>query len=359
MNILTFNKESIEANHNVKAQWEEVKQGRKVYETAQNNLVDQFGSSLNAESFAKNSAGILTRDFYREVDNTITEVRDNDQGREFVTDLMSIATPLPIGKTVRLYTNGGDINDVVARSMDGNTPNIFDYLETDNDGDPVPIFTGGVGINWRHWSGLETENIDLVTQSQRRKLVKVYSNIADYFLNGDSEIKVNGYEGQGIKNHRHTKKVNLGASGSNINLTTATADEIIKFFSDDFATELDANYVDMVDKMWVSPEIARRLAEPYSKSGDFKEGTLGDYVLRYGRVGEFKRTFKMSGNEFFAYVKNKETITPLVGAAVSMIPVPRTMPMDNYNFLIWAAVGLQIKGDANGRGGVFYAADLG
>lgn len=34
------------------------------------------------------------------------------------------------------------------------------------------------------------------------------------------------------------------------------------------------------------------------------------------------------------------------------------MPNANYDFMIWALMGIQIKADVNGRGGVFYAANL-
>jgi len=363
VNCMTFNKAAIESDRRTKAQFNELNSIRKFHNIDQKNILGVYGNAMDEVTFQKNSAGILTRDWWREVDNVITEVRDHDQGREFVTDLMGVASPLPIGKTVKLYTNGGDIEGSVERSMDGHTPTVFDYLETETDGDPVPIFSAGVGINWRHWSGLETENVDLLTSSQRRKTVKVMSDIADYFLDGDAKIKEKSYEGQGIRNHRHTKKINLGAGGVNINLVTATNDEIIAFYTKDFAKELDDNYVAFVDKMWVTPALGRRLSEPYSKSGEFKEGTLGDYILRYGRIKEFKVTFKLTGkagdgNEFFCYVKNKMFISPLVGASVGMVPMARMNPMDNYNFLIWGAMGLQIQGDVNDRGGVFYAADL-
>jgi hypothetical protein len=78
-----------------------------------------------------------------------------------------------------------------------------------------------------------------------------------------------------------------------------------------------------------------------------------------GRIGDIRQTFKLTGNEFLCYVRSKEYITPLVGAPMSTVPVPRVMPYDNFNFALYAAVGLQIKADVNGRGGVFYAGNLG
>jgi hypothetical protein len=345
-------------NHNHAAQYSELMQRRVTHNQAQKNILAAHGGSLDVNAYQKNEVGILTRDFWREVDNQAIEIRDNDQGREFLTDLMGIATPLNIGKTAKLYTVGTDISGEVARSMDGQTPFGYDQVDYETDGDPVPIFQGGYGVNWRHWAGVNSENVDLVLDSQRRKMVKILSDMADYVLDGDAKIKAGGFAGQGIRNHRNTKKVNVGAAGYNINLTTATADEIMTFFTRDFAKDLDDNYVQQLDVAWVSPEIMRRLQTPYSGAAAFKEGTLEDYIVRYGRIRSFRRTFKMSGNEFFGYVRSRDAITPLVGAAVATVPLPRTMPHSNYQFEIWGAMGLQIKADSAGRGSVFYVAAL-
>ncbi|CNJ18647.1 Uncharacterised protein [Yersinia aldovae] len=342
------------------AQYRALQEERKIAANAQTNITNGLiqGGMVNSESYVKNEAGILTRDFWREVDNQIIQIRDNDQGREFLTDLQSIGTPLNPGKTAKLYTKGTDISDEVTISMDAQPPRYNDHTDADTDGDPVPAFTAGFGVNWRHWTAMKSENIDLVIESQARKMVKVFSTIADYYLDGSSRAKAGTYQGQGIRNHRNTKKIDLGASGANINLVTATNDQIIAFYNQYFAKTLDDNYVDAVDVMWISPEIRRRLDAPLSQSGNYKEGTLREEIMRFSRIKAFKSTFKMKGNEFFAYVRNKEYISPLIGAPVSVVPVPRLMPNANYDFMIWALLGVQIKADINGRGGVFYAAAM-
>lgn len=356
--MIVFDGKYLQTNANHRAQFGALNEQRRVYNNAQRHLMQLHGNSLDQSTYVKNEAGILTKDFWREVDNQAIEIRDNDQGREFITDLMGVSTALNVGKTARLYTVAGDIADDVSRSMDGQAPYTYDHVDYDTDGDPIPIFQAGYGVNWRHWQGLQSENVDLVLDSNRRKMVKVMSDIADYMLDGDAKIKAGGFAGQGIRNHRNTKKVNLGAGGLNINLTTATNDDIVTFFTQTFAKELDDNYVDALDVVWVSPEIMRRLQSPYSLSGGFKEGTLEEYIIRYSRISSFRRTFKLTGNELFGYVRNRDFITPLVGAAVSTVPLFRPMPMSNYNFSIWGAMGLQIKADSQGRGGVFYCASL-
>jgi hypothetical protein len=151
----------------------------------------------------------------------------------------------------------------------------------------------------------------------------------------------------------------LNLSGVDLTASATTNDAILSFWNQDFAIHLDANYVPgKIDVVWISPEIERRMNVPFSNSQGFKGGTLKTYILEFGRVGEFKTTYKLSGNEFLAYERNSDAISPLVAQAVGTVPVERRTPRANFNFEIWGAMGLQIKADANGRSSVFYAAKL-
>ena len=49
------------------------------------------------------------------------------------------------------------------------------------------------------------------------------------------------------------------------------------------------------------------------------------------------------------------TIKTRIAAPVGTFMIPRQNPFDNYNTLVWSAVGLQIKRDFNGRSKVFNA----
>lgn len=355
--MIVFEKKNM-GNAAHKSQHDAMMSERKVYNRSQELVINNYGNDILPEELVLNERGLFDPLFWAEIDRAALEVRDNDQGREFVTDLMGIATPLHIGKTVKAYTVGGDIDDEVKRSIDGQEEVGYEHNENTTDGDPVPIFQAGFGINWREWEGKQTMNIEAVADAQRLKMGKVMSNVADYILDGDDKIAVAGKKAQGIRNHRNTKKIDLTIAGVDLTSFATSNDDIMKFWTQTLPLHLDANYVDTLDVAWVSPEIARRMQVPYSNAGDFKEGTLMEYVMKYGRVKSFRRTFKMSGNEWFGYVRNKDVITPLVGAALSTVPIPRTRPRQNFNFEIWGALGIQIKADTNGRGSVFYAAAL-
>lgn len=51
-------------------------------------------------------------------------------------------------------------------------------------------------------------------------------------------------------------------------------------------------------------------------------------------------------------------VTPLVGMATGVVPLPRLLPQVNYNFQIMSAMGIQVKKDDEGLSGVIYGANL-
>ncbi len=108
---------------------------------------------------------------------------------EIVNDLIGVQTVLPVGKTAKLYNVVGDIADDVSVSIDGQAPFSFDHTDYASDGDPIPVFTAGYGVNWRHAAGLNSVGIDLVLDSQMAKMRKFNQKRVNYYLNGDSKFR--------------------------------------------------------------------------------------------------------------------------------------------------------------------------
>lgn len=321
---------------------------------------------MTPDMLQANALAGLGRDFWADIDNQIVQYRDQETGMEIVNDLLRVQTVLNIGKTAKLYNVVGDIADDVSVSIDGQAPYSFDHTEYDSDGDPVPVFTAGYGVNWRHAAGMQTVGIDLVLDSQAAKLRKYNKRIVSYVLDGDDNIRVQGYQAQGIRNHRNTVKINLGsgAGGANIDLTTATPQQVIDFFTKGaFGQVARANKVEAYDVLWVSPQIWANLSQPYlitlGTGGGTVAGSVLDAVKSFIPAREVRQTFALVGNEFFGYQRRQDVITPLVGMAVGVVPLPRPMPNTNYNFQILSAMGLQIKRDDEGLSGVIYGANLG
>lgn len=340
--------------HHMQPHWNALHAGRNYF-----SLRDaELRANALAAGLEVNAAGV-TSSYWQAFDRQVLEMRDQETGMEVLNDLLPLQTVLPIGKTAHLYTLLGDINKDVSVNMDGQAPYTFDHVDYASEGDPIPIIQAGFGVNWRHFQGLQTVGIDIALDSQRAKLKQYNRNLVSLALDGKSTINVNGYQSQGLRNHRNTKKINLGsgAGGVNIDLTTATAAQLVTFFQGPFAKLLDDNHVDRLDVLWVSHAIESNLAKVYVENG-VTVGTVRDYLLRFIRVGTIRPSFAFTGNEFLGYVRNRSVVSPLVGMPTSVLPLPRPLPESNYNFRIMGAMGMQVKADSNGMGGVVYGANL-
>lgn len=169
-------------------------------------MVNSYRQSMTLEMLAANAVGGLAREFWAEIDRQIIQMRDQEIGMEIVNDLMGVQTVLPIGKTAKLYNVSGDIADDVSISIDGQASYSFDNTEFGSDGDPIPVFTAGYGVNWRHAAGLSTVGIDLALESQSAKMRKFHKKRVDFYLNGDASIVVDGLPAQGMKTTATLKK---------------------------------------------------------------------------------------------------------------------------------------------------------
>ena len=355
-----FSKDTLAANYRLGGHWNELWANRNMWNRQHDAVIAANRADMTADMLACNAVGGFTRDFWAEIDRQVLQLRDQEIGMEIVNDLIGVQTVLPVGKTAKLYNVIGDIADDVSVSIDGQAPFSFDHTDYGTDGDPIPVFTAGYGVNWRHAAGLNSVGIDLVLDSQMAKMRKFNQKRVNYYLNGDSNIQVQSYPAQGIKNHRNTQKINLGsgAGGANIDLTTATMTELFAFFGKGaFGTMARNNKVVQYDVMWVSPEIWANLAQPYVVNG-VVSGNVMNAVLPFAPVKEIRMTYALTGNEFIAYVRRRDVISPLVGMAVGVVPLPRPLPNVNYNFQIMSAEGLQITADDQGLSGVVYGAVL-
>ena len=371
-----FTRDAMAANRHLQGHWAELWANRGIWNNAHEAMFNVNRTAMSEAMIAANNqtfqlggnalAG-LGRDFWQEVDNQIIELRDQEIGMEILNDLMGIQTTLPVGKTAKLYQMVGDIADDVSISMDGQAPYSFDSTEYSNDGDPVPIFTAGYGVNWRLAAGLNSVGVDLVLDSQRAKLRKYYKKLIAYMLDGSPVVRVDAYPGQGLRNHRNTYKMNLGATGPgalNINLVTATPEQLIEFFggTGPFGTYIRANKLAKIDVLWVSHEVLANLNRPYlinlGGTQGMITGTVMAAMMPFANIGSIRGTYALSGNEMLGYVRRKDYVTPLVGMATGTVPLPRPMPQHNYNFQIMGAMGIQVSRDAEGLGGVIYGADL-
>ncbi|WP_313397139.1 major capsid protein [Stutzerimonas nitrititolerans] len=353
--------QAIAAHPRLMGHFQELQANRNIWNTQNAAMLNAHRAAMTPDMLQANALAGLGREFWAEIDRQVIQLRDQEVGMEIVNDLLTVQTVLPIGKTAKLYNVVGDIADDVSVSLDGQAPYSFDHTEYNSDGDPIPVFTAGYGVNWRHAAGMNTVGIDLVLDSQQAKMRKFNKKLVSYTLDGSENIQVDTYQGQGLRNHRNTIKVNLGsgAGGANIDLTTATAAELIAFFSTGaFGQAAMNNKVVSYDVVWLSPQIMLNMSQAYFVNGQ-AVGTVMDQVKRFApRVREFRETFALSGNEFLGYQRRQDVVSPLVGMATGVVPLPRPLPQVNYNFQIMAAMGIQVKRDDEGLSGVIYGANI-
>lgn len=344
-----FTKENLATNARIQGHWNELWAQRNIFNAQHDAMIAANKANMTSEMLACNAVGGFAKEFWKEIDNQIIELNTEEIGIEIVNDLMGVQTVLPIGKTLKMYSVSGDINDEVVMSMDGQAPHGFDHTEYGSDGDPIPMFAAGYGVNWRLAQGLNTVGIDLALDSQRLKLKKFNKARVQFYLNGNENMVVDGHKAMGIKNHKNTQQLTLTTD-----LKTAQFDELIDFFTiGEFGVMARNNFVAKYDVMWVSPDVMANLARPHIVNGAVV-GSVLNTVMPFAPVGEIRQSFALKGNEIIAYQRRRDVISPLIGMTTGVVPVPRTMPTDNYNFKIMSAEGLQITCDMLGRSGVVY-----
>lgn len=317
-----------------------------------------FHRSEDALAQVGNAASILPRDAWLDLDGITKRVMRDDQGSTYMADLLPLAKAVNIGKLVHLNRVSSDAGRVV-RSMSGQVPSTLDKVDYDYRGAPVPIFSSAYGREWREWNTQQSENFDAIADDQEAITAAIRSDMAQYALDGDASINVEGYAARGIRTSPLSKSINLGtaAGGANIDLSAAgvTSDAIEAFINGAFGTVLDNNLISAPVNLYISPEIARNWDRPYSLAGGTKPGSLRDAILANRRIAKIEVTFKLTGNQFFYFVPSAEYIRPLIGMAVATTAMVRTHPTDNYQFLVMGAMGLEIRADFNGKSGVGYS----
>lgn len=320
---------------------------------------DQHANLYGEMSGLTNASAILPRDAWLELDSITTRVLRDDGGEVFMTDLLALAKPVNIGKLVHMTRIASDTNNPVIRSMSGQVPVPMDKTVYDYRGTVVPIFSDGYGREWREWNTLSSENFDALADDQEGSLDKLNRNMADYALDGDAGIKFQGYGATGLRTNPLSKSINLGsaAGGANIDLAspTTTTDAIIGFFNNVLGAMLDANLITERVNLYISPEIGRNLDRDLSTAEGFKTGSLLEHLLKNRRIAKIAVTFKLTGNQFFGFVPNARLVRPIIGMAVNTTAMTRLNPTDNYQFLNMGAMGIEVRGDYNGKSGVFYS----
>lgn len=312
-------------------------------------------ANQNEQRMFGNAAAVIPRDVYLEFDNVTKKVMRNDEGDTLLNDLLPLARAIDIGKIEYKFRRASDSGNAIT-TVSGQTPATMDKTAYSYDSAIVPVHQDSFGRQWRELAGMRSEGFDGLIDDQENSVRAVRRQMVDYILDG-STVTFNGIAWTGLRNDSRVASVDLGAGGLNVDLTSSsvTAATVRNTFKSLRDTLRITNNVAGQVTFYVSREILSNLERPYSDA-DAAFGDVLASIKALSGIADVKETAKLTGNQVLAMELSSSVIQPLVGMAVSTIPLDRRNPMDAYNFLTWGAMGIQVKTDYAGKTGVLYAA---
>ena len=302
-----------------------------------------------------NASAIIPQDVYREFD-TQTKTLMRSDNHVIMNDLLPLAKSLPVGKIEHVYRRASD-SGIVVTSISGMVPAELDKTSYDYDSTIKVIHQSAFGRSWMEMEGQKTEGFDGLVDDQANGVRAVQDAIASHIVNGVTGVSFKGYTPDGIKNSPKVQSVDLDAGGLNINFTSAAATALAiraGFIAMDNTLAITNNVIQARD-YYVSREIFSNFKR-YANEEASK--TILQTLLEIPGIAGIKEDASLTGNQVIGMARDSQFIRPLVGMAVTTVPLFRANPFDNYNFLVWTNVGLEIKTDYTGKKGVLYAREI-
>lgn len=307
-------------------------------------------------TFRGNAAAIIPQDVYREFDTQTKELM-RAPNLTLLNDLLPLAKGMPVGKVEHVYRQASD-SGIVVTDLEGATPVETDKTQYTYDTSIKVIHKTGFGRSWMEVEGQSTEGFDGMIDDQANSVRLMQETLADHIYNG-VDVTFKGTSADGIKDSAKTVDVDLDSDGLNVDLDSSSTS----------GADIRSAFIALVDSLritnnlpvditfYVSREIMSNFQRFYSTS-DVGFGTILQALLSLNGVAAIKEDAQLSGNELIGIALDARFIRPLVGMPVSTVPVVRLQPFDNYNFITWANVGLEIRDDYDNRSGVLYARDI-
>ncbi|WP_069383970.1 major capsid protein [Halomonas caseinilytica] len=342
-----FDKPSVAANRNLRGQFEYLQAHRALHANQ-----EQSFAGVPLPGMMGNASSPVPYPVYAEMDQQTKAIMRDPNVDTLLNDLMPLARSLNIGKMFHQYRQAGD-GGAVTTSMSGLEPIPNDQTQYKYDGAIIPVHQSGYYREWRELAGQRSEGWDDLLDDQAASTRTVREKMSAYILDGEPGLQFKGVESYGIRTGANSAKATIS-----IDLTsTATAPDDVR---NEFIRLRDIirrdNRVSLDLNVYVSPEIAATLDRYYV----IETNLVGNRTLRQELeslegIGAIKELSGLSGNELIMGAMSQEYIMPLVGQAVSNLALPRQHPFARHQFLVWSAMGLELRVDYNGRTGWLYA----
>lgn len=327
-------------------------------------IVNMREANYNHETDLLQRGGMQVNDaripaeVWRDFDTTVKRLMLSEEGSGLMADLMPLARNVNIGKIVSEYRRFSADELAVRSSIDGQHAKPVNHTGYDYDGALVLVHSTQVGRIWRELEGMRAEGFDALVDDQETAARFVRRRTVENFVSGTPNLTFKGYQSFGIKSNPNTLALNLGAGGLAVDLTDpdVTYEQAHGVIVAALATlQGDGNNAVGNVTFYLSDAIWFNLMKVANPATNTTESIL-TALQRIPGVAAFKKSDQVTGNQFFAIILSGEYIRPIVAMPVTTTPIPRVTPMDDFHVLVWGASGLQIKVDAQGRGGVLYAA---
>lgn len=338
------------------------------HHAGQADMVGRIRQTVNTHSerlaeaagMAVNAAAVLPRDVAQEFDRQQVELMRSNNLTLF-SDLMPLARSLPVGKIESIHRRVSDSGNA-KRSLTGRGTVTIDKAAFDYDSTIKVIHDDGFGRDWMEMEGQRSESFDALIDDQANSNRTVLNSIATHIYDGAFDehgklISYNGTEATGVKSSTKTVAVDLDAGGLNIDFTSAAATaEAIRVAWVKLVAKLRVdNNVGQDITFYISAEIETNFQRFYGTAAGDTGKTIMAVLKELAGVADIKVDQSLSGNEVVGIALSTQFIRPLIGMAVSTVPLFRANPMDAYNYMTWANVGLDIRTDYTGKSGVMYA----
>lgn len=287
------------------------------------------------------NANLKIGEMYRELDSGVLMEPKKVGTQATLQRLLSKAVPVNIGKKVVESRRTGEVDNLVGRSMSGQTQISVDHTASSYQGTIVPIFDMGYGRDWRDIEAQRSEAFDSLSEDSEETEHQVLEDVNDYLWDGDAGLVVKGFSWLGIKLDPSIATSAMGVDWS----LAATDPELIlnDILSKTDVMRLTNNCTDPLT-LAVSPQIMTNWLRPTTlQTTGF--GNILTFVMSMtdGRIVVTYEDSKLSGNEAFFYVDSTRGFHAKTGMGMSSYAVPRVMHNDPYNFIKWGAFGFMAK----------------
>lgn len=339
------------------AQWDSVRYARAAY----NANEALHAAALRAHGLSVNE-GLIPQDVYQEFDNVTVERFRSDDGDTFLNDLLPLSRSINIGKLIHKFRKASDAG-IAQTSMTGQIGVKLDQVEYLYDGSLVPIHDAGFGRNWREWNAQQSEGFDALIDDQRETVATLRRKVADAFLDGHVDkdgntIVLDAISWSGMRSDSRVAQIDLGAGGINFDFTDTT-----KTYA-----EIEAAFKQVRDVLWItnncekdatyyiSREIGSNLERNSSES--YSSEKILNRLAQLMGVAAIKTTSKLSGNEMMGFPLDGMSVRPIVGMGVNTVAMPRPVYNSNYDFVVWGAIGFEVRTDYSSRKCASFAQEL-